>query len=289
MEYLENDCLKIKINELGAELAGVTGKKENTEFLWSGDAKYWAGRAPVLFPIVGSVKNNEYTIDGKKYILNRHGFARKSIFDITKVQGRSITYELKYNEDTLKSYPYKFSLEIIYTLEGNTLTNTYRVKNLDSKAIYFGIGGHPAFSCPINEGEAFSDCYLEFNKTENAGVMALNEEGLFSGETYGLLNNTNILDLHHDLFKHDALVFERLESDMVALKSKKSDKSVEFYFDGFLSLGVWTVPGANYVCLEPWVTFADTVNSTGDLRGKQDIIKLDSGEFSVSFKMAFYE
>ncbi len=289
MFHLENEYLKLAVNEIGAELVEIKGKKENTDFLWNRDPKYWKLSAPVLFPCVGGLKNNQYKIDGKVFSLSKHGFARDSIFNMIEKSNDKLIFELSYSEKSLAVYPYKFLLRVIYTLVGNTITNTYEVRNMDNKEIFFGIGGHPAFMCPLDKDASFEDYYLEFEKDENADIMLLSDEGFFTRKNQKFLDNTNILELKHEYFIQDALVFNRLNSKKVKLKSKKSNKNLEFDFSGFPTLGIWQPYGANFICLEPWISFGDYVDSDGDFKQKDDIVKLEEGVFSESFKMTFNE
>ena len=191
---LENQHLKISLSNHGGELHSIKGKKDNTEFLWSGDEAYWKYHAPILFPIVGKVFNGKYTVDGKTYELPQHGLARVRDFEMIEQTKNSISFELKYSEDTLKVYPFKFSLIIKYTLNDINLSIDYIVKNLDNKEMYFSIGAHPAFMCPI-ENDKFDDYYFEFNEKENASIMQLVGPGYFSKEEKPYLKNENIINL----------------------------------------------------------------------------------------------
>ena len=163
---LENSTVKITASTHGGELNSITGKKEGTEYLWNGDLKYWKYHAPHLFPIIGKVIDSKYRVDGKIYELPAHGIARVADFEFISQTNNSITFELKDSEESLKVYPYKFSLQVTYTLEENAIKTSFKVINLDDKKIYFSIGDHPAFMCPIEKDEKLEDCYLEFNNKE---------------------------------------------------------------------------------------------------------------------------
>lgn len=287
---LENQHLKISLSNHGGELHSIKGKKDNTEFLWSGDEAYWKYHAPILFPIVGKVFNGKYTVDGKTYELPQHGLARVRDFEMIEQTKNSISFELKYSEDTLKVYPFKFSLIIKYTLNDINLSIDYIVKNLDNKEMYFSIGAHPAFMCPI-ENDKFDDYYFEFNKKENASIMQLVGPGYFSKEEKPYLKDENIINLSTDLFKNDALVFKNLKSNKISLKSKNHKKYLEFDFGEFPYLGLWTKDtGAPFVCIEPWFGHADFDGFNEEFKDKAAIQSLmPNKEFHCNYNISFFE
>ena len=287
---LENEHLKISLSNHGGELHSIKGKKDNTEFLWSGDEAYWKYHGPVLFPIVGKVFNGKYTVEGKTYELPQHGLARVRDFEMIEQTKNSISFELKYSEDTLKVYPFKFSLIIKYTLNDINLSIDYIVKNLDNKEMYFSIGAHPAFMCPI-ENDKFDDYYFEFNKKENASIMQLVGPGYFSKEEKPYLKDENIINLSTDLFKSDALVFKNLKSNKISLKSKTHKKYLEFDFGEFPYLGLWTkATGAPFVCIEPWFGHADFDGFNEEFKDKAAIQSLmPNKEFSCNYNISFFE
>lgn len=287
---LENQHLKISLSNHGGELHSIKGKKDNTEFLWSGDEAYWKYHAPILFPIVGKVFNGKYTVDGKTYELPQHGLARVRDFEMIEQTKNSISFELKYSEDTLKVYPFKFSLIIKYTLNDINLSIDYIVKNLDNKEMYFSIGAHPAFMCPI-ENDKFDDYYFEFNEKENASIMQLVGPGYFSKEEKPYLKDENIINLSTDLFKNDALVFKNLKSNKISLKSKNHKKYLEFDFGEFPYLGLWTKDtGAPFVCIEPWFGHADFDGFNEEFKDKAAIQSLmPNKEFHCNYNISFFE
>ena len=287
---LENQHLKISLSNHGGELHSIKGKKDNTEFLWSGDEAYWKYHAPILFPIVGKVFNGKYTVDGKTYELPQHGLARVRDFEMIEQTKNSISFELKYSEDTLKVYPFKFSLIIKYTLNDINLSIDYIVKNLDNKEMYFSIGAHPAFMCPI-ENDKFDDYYFEFNEKENASIMQLVGPGYFSKEEKPYLKDENIINLSTDLFKNNALVFKNLKSNKISLKSKNHKKYLEFDFGEFPYLGLWTKDtGAPFVCIEPWFGHADFDGFNEEFKDKAAIQSLmPNKEFHCNYNISFFE
>ncbi|MDV4152603.1 aldose 1-epimerase family protein [Clostridium sp. AL.422] len=289
MKYiLENENVKISADTFGGELNNLISKKDNTEYLWNGDEKYWKYHSPILFPIVGKVLNNKYRAEGNEYELPQHGLARTREFNIVENDENHIVFELLWSEDTLKLYPYKFSLRLSYELLENGVKVGYNVKNLDDKDIYFSIGGHPAFICPLFDGEKFEDYYFEFNQKENIGTMELDaNKGYFTGKTNEFFNNSNLINLSLDLFKYDALVFNGLKSNLITLKSDKNTRELTMDFSGFPYLALWTKPtGAPFVCIEPWYGHADYADFTGELKDKEGIEKLSIGsEFNAEYKL----
>lgn len=288
---LENEFIKITANTYGGELNNLISKKENTEFLWSGDPTYWKYHAPILFPIVGKVKNGEYRVDGKTYELPQHGLGRLSKYSMIEKTDNSITFRLKWSDETLKIYPYKFELFITYTLIENSVKVDYKVKNCDDKEIYFSIGAHPAFLCPILKEEKLEDYYFEFNQKETSEIMVLGADGLFKKEKESYLNDENIIPINLDVFKNDALVFHDLKSNRISLKSKNHNKSLTMDFKCFPYLGLWTLAtGAPFVCIEPWYGHADFSDFNGDFKDKAGINKLMLNDiFECSYTLILSE
>lgn len=285
---LENENIKITASTFGGELNNLISKNDSTEFLWCGDAEHWKYHSPILFPIVGKVIDNSYKVDGKTYELPQHGLARLREFTLVEKSENKFSFELSYSEDTLKIYPYKFKLTLSYTLLENGVKVSYDVENLDDKDIYFSIGGHPAFMCPLKENETFEDYYFEFNKKENASLMDFNHNtGYFSGTRTEFLKDSNRIDLSFDLFNVDALVFDNLKSNAITLKSDRNSKELTMDFTGFPYLALWTkATGAPFVCIEPWYGHDDFYNFKGELKEKAGIEKLELGKsFNASYSL----
>lgn len=290
MHQIENEFLKIRAREYGAELISVFDKKNNTEHLWQADEKFWGWHAPVLFPVVGRCLNDEIVVDGKKYSMEKHGFARKSNFKLLELSESKMIFSLRHSDETLKLYPYKFEFLIGYRLKQNQLIVSFEVINEDDKPIYFQLGGHPAFAVPftspnLSEGEGlnttaekYEDYYLEFSQTENAARHYIDGNGFFDGRTEPVLENSNRINLQNDLFKNDALIFKDLKSRAVSIKSKNHSHSLAVNFEGFNYLGLWAKENAPYVCIEPWLGCADTANAPTEFKNKEGVIMLEAGE-----------
>jgi len=277
MLQLSNERLSITIAEKGAELQSLTRKDLQLEYLWSGDAAFWGKKSPVLFPVVGGLKNNSYTYNGTAYTLGRHGFARDMVFTVAEQTADSIRFLLTDSADTKKVYPFPFHFEVVYTLDDNRLTVTYRVRNTGNEELFFSVGGHPAFRVPLAAGTSYEDYYLQFNREETAGKWPLSPEGLIERSTQPLLDHTQRLPLKKTLFYADALVLKHLASDVVTLKSDATPHGLEFHFKGFPYLGIWAAKDADFVCIEPWCGIADHVDASGQLQEKDGINQLQAG------------
>ena len=291
MFTIENAYLKIDILPKGAELNSLYNKKTGTEYMWSGDPAFWAKKSPVLFPIVGSLKNDTYYFENKSYHLSRHGFARDMDFTVTDQTASSITFTLTRSDDTFEKYPFQFRFDIIYTIKDNQLQVTYRVVNKGeiNQKLYFSVGGHPAFKVPLLPGTAYTDYYLEFNKVENAGRWPISKEGLIKEGPVLLMNNTQRLLLAKELFYTDAIVFKQLKSTKVKLVSNQSGDVFEFDFTGFPYLAIWAAKDADFVCIEPWCGIADSENTNQQLTEKEGINKLDStDQFQRSWTVTIF-
>jgi galactose mutarotase-like enzyme len=278
MQTLKNQNRTIKINPKGAELTSIFNHENQIEYLWNADPAFWGKSSPILFPIVGSLKENLYRFEGQEYTLPRHGFARDREFMVEKSDENSATFLLSHDENTLKIYPFKFEFRLIYALENNALNVTYSVKNIGENRMYFSVGGHPAFAVPLAENTGYNDYYLQFNETEIFKRWGLTPEGLIETQPFDFLIDTNKLALTKELFYDDAIVFKNLESTSVILKSDKTNHQLQFDFEGFPYLGIWAAKDANFVCIEPWCGIADSANHNQELTEKEGIIGLDLGE-----------
>jgi galactose mutarotase-like enzyme len=277
MHKIENDLLTVTAKEKGAELDSIFHKKNQLEYLWKADPKFWNKKSPVLFPIVGALKDNTYFLEGNSYQLHRHGFAREMEFELEKHDANEMTFLLGSDDKTLAVYPFDFEFRITYTLQKNALHVTYDVLNTGMKDMYFSVGGHPAFAVPLVNGTAYEDYFLEFENEEDADRLLLTPEGLIDG-TEKFLENENQIPLTKQLFYNDAIVLRNLQSGMVSLLSDKTEHGLNFYFDGFPYLGIWAFHDADFVCIEPWCGIADSVDHSELLKGKEGINALAAGK-----------
>lgn len=275
---LKNDYLEIAINPKGAELYSIVSKETGLEYSWSGNAAVWGKTSPILFPIVGTLKEDTFYYKDKKYSLPRHGFARDHVFQVSDQTSTSVTFMLSGTEDFLNLYPFKFELRLNYKLERNAFVVQYEVENKGTDEMFFSIGAHPAFKVPLIENSTYEDHYLLFDKVEQADRWPINKSGLIMNESNSLLKNTNRLDLKKSLFENDALVLKNLNSSKVSLRSDKHPHGLNFYFEGFPFMGLWAAKNADFICIEPWCGIADGVDHDQQLEHKEGIEKLSPGK-----------
>lgn len=282
MEYkLSNEKICVKFQSLGGALSSIQDM-EGVEYLWQGDAAYWSGQAPVLFPICGSIRDDRANIgENKITTMPRHGIVRKKEFTCTKQTENSIVFSIKSNEEMYKQYPYKFQLDITYTLEDNKIIITYTIFNLDNDKMPFFIGGHPGFRCPLFENEEYSDYYLEFEEKENCTVPTpVTATGLIDvAHRTPFLNGEKTLPLTHDLFAEDAIIFDELKSRKVILASSKNEKKIEVEFRDFPYLILWSTANKGpFLAIEPWVGLS-TCSDEGDIfEEKRNVQILEPGQ-----------
>jgi galactose mutarotase-like enzyme len=284
MHQIENNYLRIKAREYGGELTSLFDKINGIEHLWQAHPEFWPWHAPVLFPVIGRCLNDELVIEGQKYRMEKHGFARKSEFKLLELAETKMVFSLKSNPQLKRIYPFDFEFLIRYHLSITELVVSYEVINRDSKPIYFQLGGHPAFAVPFKEGENYSDYYLQFEQNENVSRHYINDEGYFDGRQDVSLANSGIIHLNNNLFRDDALIFKDLKSRKVTIKGKDTLHYLSVNFTGFNYLGLWAKVGAPYVCIEPWLGCADTANKPVEFKDKEGVIQLAANEhFTVSF------
>lgn len=277
MITLENDYLKVSLNAKGAELQGLYSKETEIEYLWNADPKYWAKHSPVLFPIVGSLKDDHFKYKGKSYELPRHGFARDHVFNIEKTSSAEAIFTLTQSDETLKVYPFHFELKLIYKLIDRKLNLTYEVINTGNETLLFSIGAHPAFAVPNTPNTNYEDYYLAFNTDEKLTYWKL-EDGLVANETGTIELDGHKLNLKHELFYNDALVFKTMQSSCISLLNNKNDYGLHFHFEDFPFFGIWAAKDAPFICLEPWCGVADGVNHDHQLQRKEGITSLAPGK-----------
>ncbi|OYT16907.1 MAG: aldose epimerase [Bacteroidetes bacterium 4572_77] len=284
---IQNDFFKVAINAVGAELCSFKSIITEKEYIWPAKKEVWGSSSPVLFPIVGGLKNNSFLYEGKTYELPRHGFIRGcDTLEVEKLSPKSIAFSLKANKETLKIYPFQFSFTIAFELIDKKLVVSYLINNDGDKSMYFSLGAHPAFNCPWEKATNINDYYIEFEKEENERSWDLDSAGLIADQGALLLDNTRVLPLHKHLFDKDALIFKSLKSRKLSLKSRKSSTVIRLHFSDFPSLGIWAKPQSDFVCLEPWLGYADSVNTKGLIKEKEGILSLSpQEEFKASYSI----
>jgi galactose mutarotase-like enzyme len=287
MYIIENEFLKATFKSRCGELCSLVNKLTGIEHIWQANPEIWPWHAPVLFPIVGGLKDDTLHAEGSSYRLSRHGFFRNSIPEVENHTSTNVTFLLISNVETLAIYPYQFEFRVRFSLDGTHLKQEFSVKNIDSKTIFFALGGHPAFTVPFNNGENYSDYYLEFEHSERLDRCMLSKDGLFTEVTEPVLVGGNILPLNYSLFDKDALVFKSIESRMVTIRSHSHSSFLKVEFQDFPYLGLWAKPGADFVCIEPWIGCADSEKGHKDISEKelvQDVAPNE--EFSAHFTIS---
>ena len=288
MHSIKNSKIKISVKNTGAELCEISSIKNKTNFMWDANPNIWGSFAPNLFPVIGALKDGGYIYENKIYTLPKHGFIRNNnaVTCIEKTSN-SLTFGLRYSDDLLNIYPFKFDFTLSYVLKDNVIELIHTIKNLDDKIMYFSLGGHPAFKCPVYKDENYDDYTLEFEHKENSKTHLINmENGLISPKTKTIFNDTNILPLKHELFNDDALIFKDLKSKKATLKSKTHGNILSVTYNDFPYLGIWAKPNGNYVCIEPWLGIADNENTNQNIKEKEGILTLEAGKtFKASYSI----
>ena len=284
MNYeIKNEHIKAKIKSFGAELNSLQKIDEDLEYMWQGDSKYWNRHSPILFPIVGRLKNDSYTYQNQKYNMTQHGFARDKEFEVIKNEVDFIEFRLKSDEKTLEIYPFSFELYLSYKLEKNSLIVSYKVINKSDDKMLFSIGAHPAFNWTLKEDEKKENYFLEFENIKETKRNFLNDKGLVY-DSVDLKIIDNKIALNEELFKNDALVFEDLNIKTLTLKNSINENYIKLNFENFPYLGIWSKPsGAPFICIEPWFGLADEQNSNQKLEDKRGIVSLEKKEVFSCF------
>jgi galactose mutarotase-like enzyme len=274
---IETEHLTAVVSTDGAELTSLKSKETDIEYIWQADPKYWKRHAPVLFPFVGALKDNQYTYQGKTYQLSQHGFARDMEFQVIEQNEDSVRLMLESTTATKEVYPFDFKLIIAYELGGDGIVVKYYVENPAEEAMYFSIGGHPAFNVPLVDDLSFEDYYLEPSPMKSRLMLPLKDGYVDLAQRTLGQTNTNIA-LTRELFKVDTLIFETKGLNSFSIRSEKSPHSITLTYNNLPYLGIWAGNyglEAPFVCIEPWEGVADTTDSTGELTEKLGIRKLD--------------
>ena len=289
---IKNERLSVTIAAHGAELSSIYDKANDRELVWQADPAFWNRHAPVLFPNVGKYYGGHFTYTGTDYPMGQHGFARDTEFEQAASGENFVTYRLCADEESKKVYPFDFVLEITHRLNGNRLTVEWNVKNTDNKEMYFTIGGHPAFNVNVLPDTDFEDYSLVFKEgTEKLSYVLLDaESGTAIGDkVYELELTDSKYALKKDMFDKDALVFDGGQIEWAALALPDGKPYIALESKGFPNFGIWSKPGAPYVCLEPWCGRCDNKGFEGEISEKPGIIALKAGEtFKKSYDIIVY-
>lgn len=276
---LENDRLLIEVNEFGSELARIYDKKNHREVLWEASPEVWARHAPVLFPFIGNCYEGKYRIGEQEYAISSHGFARDSVFTLESADEKEVWYSLTDSKESYEKYPFHFKLETGHRIEENKITVMWKVTNLDSKELYFMLGGHPAFKTP--EGRSVHDFTFEFDKKQELHYQAPNHKGYADAAKTGVLKLTDGRVPLKEGFFEDVLtyIFDDAQVSRVSLLLPGGEPYVSVHCAGIPYLGVWTMEKTHpFVCLEPWFGRCSEDGFTGELKDREGIVSLGVGE-----------
>ena len=284
---IRNESLTLEIDAHGAEMKSLTDNRTGQEYLWCGDAAYWGRTSPILFPLVGNYREKQSCFDGKWYSLSQHGFARDMDFELVSEKGDEIWFALEDSPETLEKYPFGFRLELGYRLQGRAVEVLWKVTNKNDREMYFSIGGHPAFNCPLREGEKQTDYRIGFDTCEPLTASVLDENGTVSERTKVLELTDGMLQITDSLFDEDALIVEHDQAHKVALYTPEGEKYLEVRFEAPL-FGIWSPAGkhAPFVCIEPWYGRSDRADFGQKLEEREWGNVLKAGEvFTAAYQI----
>ena len=284
---IRNENLTLEIDAHGAEMKSLKDNRTGQEYLWCGDAAYWGRTSPVLFPLVGNYREKRSCFDGKWYSLSQHGFARDMDFELVSEKGDEIWFALEDSPETLEKYPFAFRLELGYCLKERKVEVVWKVTNKNDRDMYFSIGGHPAFNCPIKDGGNQTDYFIGFDTDAPLTCSVLDENGTVSGRKKELALTDGKLQITEGLFDEDALIIENDQAHKVALYTPEGEKYLEVDFESPL-FGIWSPVGkhAPFVCIEPWYGRSDRADFGQKLEEREWGNTLKAGEvFSSVYRI----
>lgn len=282
---ISSESVKVVCLKEGAMLHSL--KKDSVEYLWQGDKKYWGGQAPVCFPIAGVLRNSKALAFGRECSMSRHGIARINPFEIKEQGSNYVCFIQNSSEQTKKAFPFDYSLEIRYTVLKNTVTTRYTVRNTGSEKLPFVIGGHPAFNCPLEEGERFEDYSVRFSQPLGQKCLRPDvETGMIDiSKRYGVLDSPDKINMDHSLFELDAMVFDGIKPKTAVLSA--GGRGVRLDYEDFENLLIWSSSnGGSFVALEPWTGISACSDEDDIFEHKRGVTVLEPDcEASFCFKI----
>ena len=273
---ITSDQLAAEIAAKGAELRRLE-TREGKDLQWDGDPAFWTGRAPILFPVIGLLNGGHYRLDGRSIAMTKHGFARDLTFDLAARAADSVTFRLDANDKTRAMYPFEFSLEVAYRLDGTRLDIEAIISNRDGKPMPASFGFHPALRWPLPFGKARAEHRILFDQDEPEPIRRIDADGLLILDRLPTPVDGRTLRLLDDLFVDDALIFDRVRSRRVLYGAEDSPQ-IAVSFADFSVLGVWTKPGSGFICIEPWAGLPDPEGFDGALADKPRAFVVDAGQ-----------
>lgn len=281
-----SDRLSATISPLGAELQTLRDG-EGRDLLWNGDPAFWTGRAPILFPIVGKLLDGHYRLDGRSWQMDQHGFARRHSFEVVAQDASSVTLRLDADAGTREHYPFDFRLEVTAAIAGATLTLSATVENRGEGPMPASFGFHPALRWPVPDGGSRADTAVRFAKDEPEPIKRLAADGGVSPDPVPTPIQGRVLRLRDEFFTNDAIIMDKPHSRVVRY-GVPGERGLEVSFPHMPMLGIWTKPGAGFLCIEPWHGHADPEAFTGEIWDKPGMIRFGPGErrtFEVSVRL----
>jgi len=285
LHHINNQFLSASISSLGAEVRSLKNRHSGEEYIWQIDPEIWGSSAPVLFPAIGSLKDGFVRHKGLKYPLPKHGIIRNNQdLKFQQVSDSECAFSLESSPATAKLYPFDFRFRVSYKLEGRRLIMDYQIENVGEEPMPFICGGHTAYALPLNDGLSLNDYQIQFPiQTESIEALTLAESGLLGSRKRNFPFEKGALVLNEDIFKEDALIFANVNCEEVVLKKPGQQSDLRIVFKGYPHLALWAKPGADYVCIEPWLGLPDREDESTDLSKKSTYRFLETGE---SFRIA---
>lgn len=273
---LESQGYTAVVSETGAELVSLRDPS-GEEFMWSGDAEFWTGRAPILFPVVGRLKEGRYTLDGQTFEMPKHGLVRRKVWALESQSPARVSFSTRADDKTTQHYPFDFELITSFDLDGPRLKISYQVINHGGSEMLFSLGSHPAFALPISAQDGLDQWSVEFSEKETLDRQLLDGGLIGANPTRNYLDNTSTVELSDSVFNDDSLIFFGIKSQRLDLVHQSRGKRLSLHTGGAPDLGIWSMPNAPYVCIEPWFGYDDPVGTSGDLRDKPGLVSLAAG------------
>ncbi len=277
---LHNEFLTVEIEDVGAQLASITAK-DGTQYLWQGDPEIWPRRAPLLFPILGRLKDGQYTLGDETYTIPTHGFCRDALFAVEQHSDTSVSFHLSDSEDTRKVYPFAFALTVTYTLEENRLIKAHKVENHTQQTMYYELGGHDGFCAPMSAGEKMGDYAIRIPGLEAIQPYAMNEDLMLIPKNVIVPLHDGRINLKPIVYGQDTIILDQFPQSKAVLVDGQDRPRVTLEFADFPYLGIWTMNkdfDTNYVCIEPWTTLPDGTFVGRGLKDKAGIRVLEPGQ-----------
>jgi galactose mutarotase-like enzyme len=275
MITIRNGTWAAKISEAGAELKNLTDLSTGQEYMWQADPAWWAGTAPVLFPIIGGLKEGAYSLEGRQYKLPSHGFARVSEFSVSRAGADSAELTLIASPKTRENYPFEFALKVSFALEHAGLAVRYEVTNTGTGQMLFSIGSHPAFNLPF-AGGALENYYVLFEKEEELVRWFFKDGMVEAGKTAEAFDNARVISIGRGTFDQGIMIFKHPASREFTIANSRNSRAIKVVTEGVPYLGIWSKPGgAPFLCIEPWHGIPDMSDTSGNLAEKEGIMSLE--------------